>query len=48
MIKLGSTSSEKPNPVHLGHAPKGVLKEKLLGSISDNEILQSVQASSSE
>ena len=48
IIKFGSTSREKPKPVHLLHAPNGVLKEKLLGSNSDNEMLQSVHARSSE
>ncbi len=48
IIRWGSISSENPKPEHLLHAPKGVLKEKLLGSSSDKEILQSMQAKCSE
>src|SRR3989344_2104370 len=44
ITSLGSTSSFSPNPWHAGHAPKGELKENILGSISGREILHCSQA----
>ena len=36
----GSTSSRKPSPVHSGHAPWGLLKLKVRGSISPKLMAQ--------
>ena len=36
--RSGSTSSSVPMPVHCGQAPKGLLNEKVRGSISSIEI----------
>ena len=44
----GSTSKVEPSPVHSGHAPYGLLKENVRGSISGKLIPQSVQANFSE
>ena len=44
----GSTSSRTPSPVHAGHAPCGLLNEKLRGAGSSIEIPQYTQANSSE
>ena len=33
-INLRSKATALPNPSHLSHAPAGLLKEKILGSIS--------------
>ena len=48
MIKSGSISNLNPSPVHLLHAPYGVLKEKFLGSNGSIEISQFRHAYSSE
>ncbi len=44
----GSTSMRIPRPVHAGHAPCGLLKEKLRGAGSSMEIPQYTQAKSFE
>ena len=44
MIKSSANSILYPRPKQTGHAPKGLLKEKLLGSISSMLIPQSGQA----
>ena len=41
IIRSTSSSLLNPKPVHTGQAPKGLLKEKLRGSISSMEISQS-------
>src|ERR1035438_303150 len=44
----GSTSRRTPRPVHTGHAPCGLLNEKLRGAGSSIEIPQYTHANSSE
>src|SRR5579862_6381628 len=44
----GSTSSRTPSPVHTGHAPCGLLNEKLRGAGSSIEMPQYTHANSSE
>src|SRR3989344_8962770 len=49
-LKIKSSSNDKivPSPLQSGQAPCGVLKEKILGSISEMERLQTGQANFSE
>ena len=44
IIKLGSIFINIPSPVHFLHAPKGLLKENILGVSSPTAILCSGQA----
>src|SRR6185369_16452763 len=44
ITKSGSTVSLLPKPLHSGHAPCGLLKEKSRGSSSDNCMVPSGQA----
>ena len=48
ITRSGSTSSLYPSPAHFEHAPCGLLKENVLGSISPNDILHLAQAKFSE
>ena len=43
-IKSGSIFCSMPSPAHVGHAPKGLLKEKERGESSSMEMPQSGQA----
>ena len=43
-IRLKSASREAPSPVHAGHAPRGLLNEKILGSGLGSEIPHSGHA----
>ena len=45
IIKSGSITLENPSPLQVGHIPKGLLKENILGVNSSIDILQSVQES---
>ena len=47
-MRSGSTSSRVPRPVQVGHAPWGVLNEKLRGSSAGNEVPSYGQANASE
>ena len=48
ITRSGSTSRRNPRPVQVGHAPYGVLNEKLRGSSSAIDMSQWTQANCSE
>ena len=48
MTRSGSTSRQVPRPRHFGHAPAGLLKEKLLGSMAPRLILHFGQLKNNE
>src|SRR5439155_24174372 len=47
-IRSGSTSNRVPRRVHVGHAPCGVLKEKLRGSKAGSDVPSYGQAKFAE